>query len=69
MYAICFDFPELNGDPVFAGWTGSNPKQLGFAPKLETAAKWDSEEVAGNFLRNNWGEKISQYGTVVEVEP
>jgi len=54
---------------VFAGWTGSNPKQLGFAPKLETAAKWDSEEVAGNFLRNNWGEKISQYGTVVEVEP
>ena len=34
-YAICFDFPEAEGDPIFAGWFKGG---LGFAPSLATAA-------------------------------
>jgi hypothetical protein len=65
LYAICFDFPELEGQPLFAGWAGD---QLGFAYDLRTAAKFDTEEIAENHLRNNWGKQVNQWGTVVEVE-
>ncbi len=64
-YAICFDFPEMNGEPVFAGWLNG---MLQFAPRLETAAKFDTEEIAERWLNNNWSSpEIKGYGTVVEV--
>jgi hypothetical protein len=64
-YAICFDFPERPGEPVFAGWAGD---QLGFAFSLESAATWDSEEIAERWLNNNYGDETRKCGTVVEVE-
>lgn len=63
-YTICFDFPETEGSPVFAGWAGD---QLGFAQTLATCARWASEEEAESYLRHNWSPAVAQHGRVVEV--
>jgi hypothetical protein len=62
-YAICFDFPEAPGEPIYAGWAGD---QLGFAPTLTTAATWGDEETAQRYL-DNYGPSIRECGVVVEV--
>lgn len=62
-YAICFDFPEVD-DPVFAGIAGET---YGFAPRLETALRFDDETAAINTLRNAYGDETRSYGVVVEV--
>ncbi len=63
MYAICFDFPEMNGEPIFAGWANEAP---GFAPKLDTAMVFETEQHAEQFLMLSYG-PIAECGTVVEV--
>jgi hypothetical protein len=63
-YAICFDWPEMNGEPMFAGWHKGAP---GFAPQLETAAKFETEEEAERMLKNGYGPSVAVYGKVVEV--
>jgi hypothetical protein len=68
-YAICFDFPEAPGEPVFAGWVEekSGARSLGWAPTLKTAAFWDEKEVAQRHLDNGYGDSMRECGTVVEV--
>lgn len=62
-FAICFDFPETTTGPFFAaivegaaGWTNN----------LETAERFDSEDIADRFLANGYGETAA-FGTVVEI--
>ena len=63
-YAICFDWPETPGEPCFAGlYKGT----FGWAPTLDTAMTWTSEEDAERVLRNCYGTAAAEYGTVVEV--
>ena len=63
-YTICFDFPEMPGEPQFAGWFKGTP---GFAPQLETAILFDDEETAQRFLDASYGPEIGECGRVVEV--
>jgi hypothetical protein len=63
-FAICFDFPEAPGEPLFAGWAGDAP---GFAPTLATAMRFDDWDVAERFLANSYGPSIGECGAVVEV--
>jgi hypothetical protein len=66
-YAICFDFPEAEGEPLFAGITHDGT--MGFAPTLRTARFFGSETVAERVLANSYGNETRQYAVVVEVQP
>jgi len=65
-FAICFDFPETPGQPLFAGWLYDGG--LGFAPRLETAARFDTWEAAERTLENSYGRETRTFGTVVELD-
>lgn len=62
-FTICFDFPEID-DPLFSGWCGNGT--LGYAPTLRSAAFWDSEQVAQQFL-DSYGPSARKFGAVVEL--
>ena len=64
-YAICFDFPDAAGDPLFAGWLKDGG--IGFSPTLEKAARFETELVAERVLANSFGSAIGEFGSVVEV--
>jgi hypothetical protein len=64
-FAICFDFPEAPGEPLFAGWAGNGTP--GFAPTLATAMRFDEWDVAERFLANSYGPSVGECGAVVEV--
>lgn len=61
-FAICFDFPEMEGDPVFAGFDRHG---LGFTRELAKALKWASEADALEAL--DWFSDSRSFGSVVEV--
>lgn len=63
-YAICFDFPERPGDPMFAGFPNDAPGLMG---RLENATRFESEIAAERFLINSYGPETRSYGVVVEV--
>lgn len=63
-YAICFDFPEFDGEPLFAGWTGGIPR---YARTLATAMRFPTDSEAEAMLRNSYGKETRTYGVVVEV--
>lgn len=58
-YLIKFNFPE---GAMFSGWAGDS---LGWAPTVETAARFESKEIAENTLANSYGDGTRQYGLVV----
>lgn len=66
-YAIRFDIEDVVGvrSVFYAGRTPDGG--LGFAPSLESAEIWPTEEVAGNFLRNGYGPNMAKVGTIVHV--
>jgi hypothetical protein len=66
-YAICFDFPESDGTPMFAWQNPGEP--YGLTASLENAAQFEEEEIAERVLRNSFGPSIRECGTVVEVAP
>jgi hypothetical protein len=63
-FTICFDFPELEGEPQFAGWYKGTP---GFAPSLASAMLFDDEETAERFLNGSYAAETAECGRVVEV--
>jgi hypothetical protein len=62
-YAICFDFPELEGEPLFAGRDDDLPL---ITQSLAEAATFDTEDQAEDFL-DGYKEEVRGYATVVEV--
>jgi hypothetical protein len=64
MYAICFDFPELDDEPLFAGWHQGAP---GFAVELSTAMRFQTEAEAERSLVGMYGPVTRKYANVVEV--
>jgi len=72
-YAICFDFPELEGEPLFAVWRQSSSGiafgqgALGIEGHLGTAAKFLTEDLAEHWLKHCFVDEVAACGTVVEV--
>ena len=64
MYAICFDFPEMPGEPQFATWDRGVPF---YGSALSTSMKFAREEDAERFLQNSYARKLAELGRVVEV--
>jgi hypothetical protein len=62
-YAICFDFPEFDGEPLFAGRADDLPL---ITQSLADAATFPTEDEAEDFL-DGYQEEVRGYATVVEV--
>jgi hypothetical protein len=63
-FAICFDFPNAEGDPWFGKLMEGQP---GLTPQLDEAQTFASETLAEGFL-DGYGPWLGGYATVVEVE-
>lgn len=68
-YAICFDFPEQNGDPFFAAFVPvlTLSADAGMTPLLAIAKRFESEAIAERFLATSYGPEARSYGVVVEI--
>lgn len=62
-YAIKFTFDD--NSVVYSGLTPDGV--LGFAPTLDSAERYSSEEVAQRFLKNGYATTLEEYGEVIEV--
>jgi hypothetical protein len=62
-YAICFDFPETSGDPLFAKRLSD---ALGWTLNLSAATRFATVDEAQRTLENGYG-PAAEYGRVVEV--
>lgn len=63
-YAICFDWPEMNGEPWFAARTLGHGS--GFTGDIGLAIRFESEDQARRLL-DAYPEEGRKFGTVVEV--
>lgn len=66
-YVIRFDFPAdpnagAMASTIYAGWAGDT---LGFAPTIDTAARFKTEAIAKRTLENSYGENMQEVGSVV----
>jgi hypothetical protein len=63
-YAICFDFPETSGDPLFAKRLSD---ALGWTMNLSAATRFATVDEAQRTLENGYSANVAEYGRVVEV--
>ncbi len=59
-WVIRFGFPD---EPIY--YAGLYKDALGYAPQIETALKFSTEEAAKRMLANGYGESMQEFGTVV----
>ena len=63
-YAICFDFPETEGQPWFATRLNDG---FGVTTSLAEAERFVDEAAADRTLKNGWGPAMAEFGIVVEL--
>jgi hypothetical protein len=68
-FVIRFDFAAdpsegIAATTIYSGWAGDS---LGFAPTLDTAARFATKDIAEQTLQNSYGPEMREAGSVVSA--